>query len=409
MIRKIISIATLYLRTTYTSRATLIFSIAMPLVFTFILGIAMKGMAPADAPDQWQLLVIDEDKSSLSESLIAKLESDPILDLQMIDRETALADVENDDALAALLIPNGFETRALQLDPVKLIFFRSAKSIMRAQILQEAVNVANAEIAGSLAIADLSLGVAEQVMLLDKSDVATSQAYQQDAFSAAETAWETSESIIVQFQEVSRLETNENTIPIGANQSSPGMLVMFALFFTFGGGATLLVERDEGTLRRLLVMPLGKTALLSGKLLGVFLGALLQMSIMVLFGIFALGLQWGQSPTALMVMLISYGFASTALGLMVAALVKSVAQADAAGMIAIMALASLGGAWWPIEIVPSWMQNLALALPTGWAMRGFQDIIVRGLGVSEVLLEASVLFGFGLLFLIVGIWRFRYE
>ncbi|HNB53263.1 MAG TPA: ABC transporter permease, partial [Anaerolineales bacterium] len=75
----------------------------------------------------------------------------------------------------------------------------------------------------------------------------------------------------------------------------------------------------------------------------------------------------------------------------------------------IMTLASLGGAWWPIEIVPQWMQQLALALPTGWAMRGFQNIITRGLTLNAILLEVGVLIGFGLLFLTVGVWRFKYE
>ena len=409
MFRKIISIAALYLRTTYTSRATLIFAIAMPLVFTLVLGLAMGGMAPDDAPDAYPLLIVDEDQSDLSMSFIKKLDANPILDLQMTDKESALAAVENDEALAALLIPSGFETRAFQPDSVKLTFFQSADSIMRAQILQEAVNAASAEIAGSLAVADLSLRIGEQVMLIDEEDEAASQAYKREAFSAAESVWDTNELLRVQSQEVTRLEVNENIIPLGSNQSSPGMLVMFALFFSFGGCATLLVERDEGTLRRLLVMPLGKSALLGGKLLGVFLGALLQMTIMILFGTFVLGLAWGQSPLALAVILLSYAFASTALGLMVAALVKSAAQADAAGTIIVMALASLGGAWWPIEIVPAWMQKIALTLPTGWAMRGFQDIIVRGLGLQEILLEAVVLIGFGLLFLSVGIWRFRYE
>ena len=409
MIRKIISIAALYLRTTYTSRSTLLFSIAMPLVFTYIFALTMASMGGADVPDQWQLLVVDEDRSSLSANLIDRLEANPILDVQMRDLESALLDVENNDALAALLIPSGFESLAFQPASVELTFYQSAESIMRAQILQEAVNAASAEIAGSLAAADLSIRVAEQVMLLDESDSDASQGYQQQAFADAESAWETSAIIAVQSQQVTRLETNANVIPIGANQSSPGMLVMFALFFTFGGGATLLVERDEGTLRRLLVMPLTKGVLIGGKLLGIFLGALLQMTIMVVFGMLVLGLQWGQSPPALAVMLLSYAFASTALGLMVAALVKSVAQANAAGMVSIMALASLGGAWWPIEIVPTWMRNLALALPTGWAMRGFQDIIVRGLDLNAVLLEAAALTGFGVVFLTIGIWRFRYE
>jgi ABC-2 type transport system permease protein len=108
-------------------------------------------------------------------------------------------------------------------------------------------------------------------------------------------------------------------------------------------------------------------------------------------------------------MLLAYGLAGTALGLMVASLARTAAQANAAGTISIMALASLGGAWWPIEIVPGWMQSLALALPTGWAMRGFQDIITRGLGLPEVALEAVVLVGFSALFFAIGIWRFKFE
>lgn len=50
MIRKIISIAALYLRTTYTSRSTLLFLIAMPLVFTFIFALTMKSMVPPMRP-----------------------------------------------------------------------------------------------------------------------------------------------------------------------------------------------------------------------------------------------------------------------------------------------------------------------------------------------------------------------
>ena len=409
MLRKIFSIAALYLRTTYTSRATLIFSIAMPLIFTLVLGLAMGGMAPDDVPDSYLLLIVDEDRSDLSASLIKKLDTNPILAVEMMDKESAFAMVENDEALAGVLIPSGFETRAFQPDSVKLTFFQSADSVMRAQILLEAVNSASAEIAGSLAVAELSLRVGEQIRLIDGDDEVAAQAYKQEAFSAAESAWDTRELISVKSQQVTRLESSLDVIPLGANQSSPGMLVMFALFFTIGGSATLLVERDEGTLRRLLVMPLSKSTLMGGKLLGIFFGALIQMTIMILFGVFVLDLSWGQSPFALAMMLFSYAFASTALGLMIAALVKSSAQADAAGTIIVMALASLGGAWWPIEIVPAWMQKIALMLPTGWAMRGFQDIIVRGLGLTEILLEATVLLGFGLLFLAVGIWRFRYE
>ena len=403
--QKIFSIALLYLRTTYASISTLLTVIAMPIIFTFVLALAMKGMGDAPTPDQWQLIVVDEDKSELSTAFIARLEKDSILSLKMMDESAALTAVESGDALAALLIPSGFETRAFQLDTVGLTLYQSADSIAHAQIIQEAVKSASAEVGGSLTVADLSLRVAEKIALIDEDG---KQIYKQDAFEAAQSAWQTREMISIRFTEATRLE-NTDFIPLGASQSSPGILVMYALFFSFGGGATLLVERDEGTLRRLLVMPLSKTAIMGGKLLGIYLGALIQMTIMILFGMLAFDLKWGQSPAGLIAMLLSYGFASTALGIMVAALSKTVAQANAAGTIVVMALASLGGAWWPIEIVPMWMQNLALALPTGWAMRGFQDLLVRGLGLNAILSTAGILMAFGVVFLGIGIWRFRYE
>jgi len=407
MIRRLFTIAFLYLKTTYSSRTTLIFSLLMPLLFTFVLGQAMQfGFGPENVPTSWPLAVVDEDHSEFSQKLIARLEANPSVEVEMASREAALASLE-DDGIAAVIIPSGFSTALAGGEPTVLDFRQNANEITRAQILQEAVNAAAAELAGSIAAAELAARVADQIGLFEGADTEALAAYQVQAFEDAENQWASGIPITVEAETVTRLE--ETQIPVGASQSSPGMLVMYALFFTFGGGASLLVERDEGTLRRLLVMPMGKGTILTGKLLGIFLGALVQMAIMVLAGQFAFGVSWGQDPAALAAMLLAYGFTGTALGLMVAALIRTAAQANAAGTISIMALASLGGAWWPIEIVPQWMQSVALALPTGWAMRGFHDIITRGLGLDAILLEVSVLVGFGLLFLVVGVWRFRYE
>lgn len=406
MFPRILTIAFLYLKTTYASRTTLIFSILMPLLFTFVLGQAMGAAFGQEPPTRWPLAVVDEDDSALSQNFIARLQANPTVEVGMTDRETALASLE-EDGIAAVIIPAGFGEAVSRGDAVTLDFRQNANEITTAQILQEAVNAAAAELAGSIAAADLSVRIADQVGLFDGATEAQQDTYRQTAFASAEEEWAAGAPITVQTEALTR---NEGTqIPVGASQSSPGMLVMYALFFTFGGGVSLLAERDEGTLRRLLVMPMTKGTILTGKLAGIFIGALVQMAIMVLAGQFAFGVSWGQDPFALTAMLVAYGFTGTALGLMVAALARTAAQANAAGTISIMALASLGGAWWPVEIVPQWMQSLALALPTGWAMRGFHAIITRGLNLSAILLEVGVLIGFGVLFLAVGVWRFKYE
>jgi len=75
----------------------------------------------------------------------------------------------------------------------------------------------------------------------------------------------------------------------------------------------------------------------------------------------------------------------------------------------VLSIAALGGAWWPLDIVPDWMQVVGRFSPISWAMDGFHDIITRGLGVTAVLPEAGVLLAFTAVFLAVGVWRFRYE
>jgi len=47
--------------------------------------------------------------------------------------------------------------------------------------------------------------------------------------------------------------------------------------------------------------------------------------------------------------------------------------------------------------------------PGAWAMAGFQNIVVRGLGFASVLAPALVLWGFAVLFFGLAVWRFKFE
>lgn len=62
-----------------------------------------------------------------------------------------------------------------------------------------------------------------------------------------------------------------------------------------------------------------------------------------------------------------------------------------------------------IVLFPELLQNAVKVLPTTWAMQGLLDIVLRGSGLRDVLLEVGVLLGFAVLFFVVGVWRFRHE
>ncbi|MCX5973455.1 MAG: ABC transporter permease [Coprothermobacterota bacterium] len=70
---------------------------------------------------------------------------------------------------------------------------------------------------------------------------------------------------------------------------------------------------------------------------------------------------------------------------------------------------ALGGAWFPLEVAGQTFAQIGHLMPTAWAMDGFQNIILRGLGDASALLPAGILLGVGLAFLAVAVWRFRFE
>ncbi|GAB4532097.1 MAG: linearmycin resistance permease LnrN [Anaerolineales bacterium] len=395
---RLTTLALTYLKQNFSSRSVLIFTILMPIVFTFVLAVAMQGLGPDDSPARWILLLADEDHSPQSAALIHNFQADAALEVIAAPAGELASRVDAGEAPVALEIPAGFGASLLNDDTADLNLYRSAQNILDAQVVEEAVSAAVSALEGTRNTAGIAVQAADAM----GAEIALPQ-----AFGQAADLWATAAPLEGRAEGVTRLRESE--IPLGAAQSSPGMMVMYVLFLTFGGGTSLLEERERGTLRRLLVMPLRKRTLLGGKLLGIFLSALAQMTLMVLVGRFALGVNWGQSPLALTVMLLAYAFCGTALGIMVAALARTAAQADGLSTVTVMAISALGGAWWPIEITPAWMQSLARAFPTYWGMQGFHDIVSRGLGLSAVLPEAGVLLAFGLGFLTVGLWRFRWE
>ena len=42
-------------------------------------------------------------------------------------------------------------------------------------------------------------------------------------------------------------------------------------------------------------------------------------------------------------------------------------------------------------------------------MDGFQNIVLRGLGLASVLLPAGVFLGYAVVFFGIAVWRFRFE
>lgn len=405
--KKIWDIAWLYLYTTYKDRSTFVWGLIMPIIVTTVLGVGMQGFAPDSGPPTWTVAVVNSDSGKMGAELVRILDADPNLQAYETDADSAAQQLEDNDAAATLTLPADLSANLQSGTPTALEFHTSVEEPQSAQVVEQAVLSALFQVSASADIASASQRVAERMELFDLSGAPDREQYYADSLAAARSA-QADEPVAVAIEQVSRLE-QEPSIPLGFAQASPGNAVIFSMFFIVYGASSILLEREQGTLRRLLTTPVSKASILAGKLLGVFIAGVVQIFLMVALGQFFFDVPWGQSPAALAAMVAAFSFAVTSLGMMLAALVRTYAQVDALTTLIILPMAGLGGAMWPIEIVPDFMQKIALWLPTGWAMRGFQDIIVRGFGLADVLPEAGMLMLFGVLFLSIGVWRFKYE
>ena len=191
-------------------------------------------------------------------------------------------------------------------------------------------------------------------------------------------------------------------------QNVPGFAVMFVLLAAVAGiSLSVHSERDNGTLERLLVAPGGFSWFLSGKLAARFLLGVLQMMLLLLWGNLVFGVSLGSSLWAMPTLVLAILFATTSLGLLVAALVKSREQTLIMSLAVVLFFSALGGLWWPEQMQPDWMRQLSPLVFTTWAMRGMTDVILRDGNLAQIAWPVTVLVLEGVVMWLLGMRLFR--
>ncbi len=192
------------------------------------------------------------------------------------------------------------------------------------------------------------------------------------------------------------------------DQNVPGFAVTFILLgMLLGVSLGLVDERDWGTLDRLRAMPVSLTQVLVAKLGARFCVGVAQMMVLLAVGWLCFGVSLGPEPWALVLPTIGIVFAGAAFGLVVAGATRSREALLPVGSIVIMTMAAVGGCWWPIDLEPRWMREVALAFPTTWAMDAFNDLMMRHRRHEAALVPTAVMLTYGLVYLAAGVALYR--
>jgi ABC-2 type transport system permease protein len=366
--KKIFAIALKDTLVRFASPSEWLFFLILPILFTVILSSATGSVSDTRV----HLTVVDEAQSTLSAQLVSELEQSASVRITQEDLDQAQASFNTRRYAAVLIIPADFTLESAKAGTLTLQMLQQPNN-MDALISHQAVAAAASRVSSLNDIAAQSVAAAPQRLQVSEGNTADQVEYDPRA------------------------------------NSSAGQLITWVFIPLIGLAGMFASERQQGTLRRILTTPTRKSTYLLGTLLGQVLTALVQMALLVTFGIVVMHVDWGQSPAALAVILIAAALAAAALGTMLGTFVKTESQANGLSVMLGMSMALLGGCWYPLELFPSAVQTAVKVLPTTWAMQGMMDIVLRGGGLTAIWPETAVLLGFAAVFFTVGVLRFRYE
>lgn len=382
----------------FTGWAEWLFFLILPIAFTVILA----GGTGAPSDPRVRLVVVDQANSSVSRELVSTLEKSDAVRADLLPLAQAEGEFSQRRTAALLVIPAGFDLEQVEQGQAT-VELRQLPNDISVQVANRAVLSVIDRVGSAVQIASTSVAEAERIRPFD-SDAAR-QAYFDEALTSAQAQMAAAPDRVVSAQgnTLDQIQYDPRA------NSSAGQLVTWVFIPLLGISGMFAYERQKGTLRRLLTTPTPKATFLLGTITGQVAAALVQMLLLVGFGIVVMHLNWGHSPAALAAMLITSALAAAALGTTLGTFVKSEGQASSLSIMLGMVMALIGGCWYPGELFPPFVRNASLVLPTSWAMQGLLDIVLRGRGLLAVLPEAGVLLAFAALFFTVGAARFRYE
>jgi ABC-2 type transport system permease protein len=357
-------------------RRALVMSLLIPFFLMLIIGTVFGSFSSSGSTSKIEVPLYVEDQGAIAQQMVQALQQVPNLALEMkASAADARKSVENGDRSAAIIIPAGMSAAIEQGNPASIMVVTTPssqdfRSLVVESTMQNIVqDFTAAQIAGQVA----ANAVQSNGGKADPAAVA-SQASQQAAQQLAK------QPLLTVAAQKATLSTHDSSY----NQVVPGYAIMFALFAVGGGIESILAEKEAGVWKRLLIAPISRWSLLGGKLLARFIIAVGQIGLLFIAGRLFFGINVGSIPGVIL-LIVTTALATTALGMLLVSVVKTRAQLQPVTTVVVLAFSALGGSWWPLFLMPNWLQQLAKITLNGWAMIGFNNLMIFDKGFMSVL------------------------
>jgi linearmycin/streptolysin S transport system permease protein len=409
--RKLLMIGLKDLKLTYRDRAALILMLLAPFLLTLGMGIVTGRFSDGTTSGVGHipLILVNQDGKQLGNALVGIFQSkdlDNLIDpIVYNDTATAYKQVDDNQVVAVIVIPSGFTdsilttpgqiptSKLIQIElysnPTTLTSVGVVKTILDQFISQVEVGRVGGEVVASQLVASGRIQVSQAPAVGQSAGITEASAALQSTSITLKNSTQNGEA--VKFDVLALL--------------APGMALMFLMYTVSYGGRTLLTERDQGTLPRLLVSPTTTSQVLGGKMIGIFMTGVAQMIILIEGTKVLFHLQWGDSQ-AVQALVLAAVFGAVGWGMLLAAIAKSPSQVSMIGMAIMLTFGILGGTFINLDNMPVWFRAVTKITPNAWAIESFNTLALGG-GLYDILVPILALLVMGLILFIISVFLFN--
>lgn len=333
----------------------------------------------------------------------------------LADADAARAGVDDGTYTAAVIIPADFSSSLAYsqtqrvIAPVPVEVYGSAGRPITAGIVRSIVEgIANQLVVGYVAIASTF------ETALDRAPSALAGGLQAAALgssASAQTAFACGFSpsyntIAIDQRSVTEGDDTEFNILVSIGSAQA---VFFALFTASAAAASILEEKRDGTLQRILVTPTTRITFMLGKLLGTYAQVLLQIVFLFIGFTFInsllkgqFSLLWGDNWPLLILLVLTTALGAAGVGMIAAAVGRTSEQGQIIGSIIALMMGVLGGAFFNLAALGSLEFFTRLSI-VRWGSEGFARLAA---GQTDVLPNIVVLGLLGAVFFAISLFAF---
>ena len=187
---------------------------------------------------------------------------------------------------------------------------------------------------------------------------------------------------------------------------APGIIAMTVLFASTFSGMSIIVDKEFGILKELLVAPISRVSLVLGKLLGGMATSLIRAVLITLLFCMMLDIKMNifeYCGMLAIICLIAIGFGGLAI-----AIATQMESMEGFGLIVeliVMPVFFLSGAFFPIERLPGWLSTVVVLNPLTYGVDGLRLLMV-GTGSFNILHDFGVLILFDVVTVLFAAYLF---